>query len=143
MSKRTIYLICIPFLAIALVVGGGWWANRAGLLGQWLAPVAQTASSVSAGVEAQPGQPGRAGQTGAITGTMTMTMPLGGGANGFPPPGMGAPITATVPLSGTTADSAPVMEPAAESASAPAATEKVAAIPAVAGVSRRDGRDGS
>lgn len=92
MSKRTIYLICIPFL-VALVAGGGWWANRAGLLSQWLAPVAQTASSVSAGVEAQPGQPGQSGQSGrhgrpgqigTITGTMTMTMPFGGGDNGFP-----------------------------------------------------------
>ncbi len=148
MTKRTVYFIATPLLALALVVGSGWWANQAGLLSQWLAPAAQTASSVSAGVEAQSGQPGRPGQTGTITGTMTMTMPFsGGGANGFPPPpdggappdGMGAPVTATVPLSGTAAASGSGMETVVESASAPAATvaatPKVAAIPAVAGVS--------
>ena len=153
MKKQTIYFIAIPLLAVALVIGGGWWANRAGLLGQSLAPVAQTASSVSAGVAAQPGQSGRPGQTGMITGTMTMTMPVGGGsANGFPPPpdGMGAPggpptasapLTTTVPLSGTAAGvdsgTVSVTETVAESASTPAtsvAAAKVAAIPAVAGV---------
>ncbi|MFN8466906.1 MAG: SH3 domain-containing protein [Caldilineaceae bacterium] len=109
MKKRTIYFIAIPLVAVALIIGGGWWANRAGLLGQWLAPTAQTASSVSAGVEAQPGQPGqpgqsdqhgRRGQTGVITGTMTMTMPFGGSdANGFPPPpdGMAPPDGAPPP----------------------------------------------
>ena len=99
MKKRTIYLIGIPLLALALLIGGGWWANQAGLLGRWLAPAAQTASSVSAGVEAQPGQPGRAGQTGTITGTMTMTMPFGGGgANGFPPPPDGMGPWRTLPM---------------------------------------------
>ena len=37
MKKRTVYFVAIPLLALALVFGGGWWANQAGLLGQWLA----------------------------------------------------------------------------------------------------------
>ena len=165
MKKRTIYFIAIPVVAVALVVGGGWWANRAGLVGQWLAPAAQTASSVSAGVAAQPGQSGqhgRPGQTGTITGTMTMTMPFGGGGahgfppppdgmappgglgapggmppdgaplNGFPPPGMGAPMTTTVPVSGTVSVPDPVTGTGTPAVAVAAA--KVASIPAVAGV---------
>ena len=59
-----------------------------------------------------------------------MTMPFGGGgANGFPPPGMGAPVSAT----------------SAAVPAATAATAKVAAIPAVVGVggSRLYGADGT
>jgi hypothetical protein len=141
MNKRTIYFIAIPLLAVALVMGGGWWANRAGLLDHWLAPVAQTASSVSVGVEAQAGQtgrPGRPGQTGMFTGTMTMTMPLGGGdANGFPPPPDGAVppagMPSDVPVSGTVSVMDTVAETATPATAAVAA--KMASIPAVAGVS--------
>ena len=156
MKKRTIYFIVIPMVAVALVIGGGWWANRAGLLSQWLAPAAQTASSVSVGVEAQSGQHGRRGQTGVITGTVTMTMPFGGGdANGFPPPpdgmappdgapprdGMGAPpngfppqgMGASVTTTGSVSGVVSVTDSVAATAT-PAAAAKVASIPAVAGV---------
>ena len=159
MKKRTIYFIAIPMIAVALVIGGGWWANRAGLVGQWLAPTAQTASSVAAGVEAQPGrsgQPGRPGQTGVITGTMPMTMPFGAGdangfppppdgmappdgapppdgmgapPNGFPPPDMSAPVTETAPVSGIVS-----VTDSAVATATPAAAAKVASIPAVSGV---------
>ncbi len=95
MKKRTNYLIAIPLLALALVLGGGWWANQAGLLGQRLAPAAQAATSVAAGVAAQPGQ------TGTLTGTLTMTMSRDGdGANGFPPTPAAAKVAAIPAVAG-------------------------------------------
>jgi len=92
-ARHTLRTIAIILVAALVLVGGGWWANQAGLLSRWLAPAAQTASSVAAGVQAQTGQTDQTGQTGGstdssgvqATGVQTSTVPSGRGQ--FPPNG--------------------------------------------------------
>ena len=148
MTKRTIYFIFIPLFALALVAGGGWWANQEGLLSQWLAPVAQTASSVSTGVQAQPGQ---GGQTGMMTSTLTSgnDRPDGRPAqpdgqappDGFPAPpdGQALAVDAVSGASDTSngtgvAATAEAVTATATSAAATTAASRMVTIPAVAGV---------
>ena len=153
-ARHTLRTISILLVTLLLLAGGGWWINQAGLLGQWLAPTAQTASSMAAGVQAQ----GDAAQVEAAAvevaqanatttpeaaggppagGPPTGTRPQGTPPAGFPPndqtPGQGAAGSDDA-VSGEASATAAPEAAATPSPQAATASANLVTIPAVAGV---------